>query len=52
MTFPIGAHVAEVEIDRDIGQVSLVRYTAVDDYGVPVNPMIAIGQAYGAIAQP
>jgi aerobic carbon-monoxide dehydrogenase large subunit len=51
MTFPNGAHVAEVEIDGDTGQTRLVRYTAVDDYGVLVNPMIAAGQAHGAIAQ-
>jgi len=51
MTFPNGAHIAEVEIDRDTGQVSLARYTAVDDYGVLVNPMIAAGQAHGVIAQ-
>ncbi len=51
MTFPNGAHVAEVEIDRDTGQVDLARYTAVDDYGVLVNPMIATGQAHGAMAQ-
>jgi carbon-monoxide dehydrogenase large subunit len=51
MTYPNGAHVAEVEIDRDTGQVSLARLTAMDDYGVLVNPMIAAGQAHGAIAQ-
>jgi carbon-monoxide dehydrogenase large subunit len=51
MTFPNGAHVAEVEIDRDTGRVRLARYTAVDDYGVLVNPMVAAGQAHGAIAQ-
>jgi carbon-monoxide dehydrogenase large subunit len=51
MTFPNGAHVVEVEIDRETGQVTLARYTAVDDYGVLVNPMIAAGQAHGAIAQ-
>jgi len=51
MTYPNGTHVAEVEIDRDTGAVSLVRLTAVDDYGVLVNPMIAAGQAHGAIAQ-
>jgi len=51
MTYPNGAHVAEVEIDRDTGQVSLARLTAVDDYGVLVNPMVAAGQAHGAIAQ-
>ncbi len=51
MTFPNGAHVVEVEIDRDTGEVSLARYTAVDDYGVMVNPMVVAGQAHGAIAQ-
>jgi carbon-monoxide dehydrogenase large subunit len=51
MTFPNGTHVVEVEIDRGTGRVALVRHTAVDDYGVIVNPMIATGQAHGAIAQ-
>jgi carbon-monoxide dehydrogenase large subunit len=51
MTFPNGTHVVEVEIDRDTGRVTLARHTAVDDYGVIVNPTIAAGQAHGAIAQ-
>jgi carbon-monoxide dehydrogenase large subunit len=51
MTFPNGAHVAEVEIDRDTGRAALLRYIAIDDYGVLVNPVIAAGQAHGAIAQ-
>jgi carbon-monoxide dehydrogenase large subunit len=51
MTFPNGAHVVEVEIDRETGRVTLDRYIAVDDYGVLVNPMIAAGQAHGAMAQ-
>jgi carbon-monoxide dehydrogenase large subunit len=51
MTFPNGAHVVEVEIDCETGQVALSRYTAVDDYGVLVNPVIVAGQAHGAIAQ-
>jgi carbon-monoxide dehydrogenase large subunit len=51
MTFPNGMHVVEVEIDRDTGQVTLDRYSAVDDYGVLVNPMVVTGQAHGAIAQ-
>ena len=51
MTFPNGTHVVEVEIDRDTGDVALVRHSAVDDYGLLVNPMIASGQAHGAIAQ-
>ena len=51
MTYPNGAHVAEVEIDRDTGRATLIRLTAMDDYGVLVNPMVVAGQAHGAIAQ-
>ncbi len=51
MTFPNGTHVVEVEVDRDTGQVTLARYTAVDDYGIMINPMIVAGQVHGAIAQ-
>ncbi|MBM3647055.1 MAG: xanthine dehydrogenase family protein molybdopterin-binding subunit [Alphaproteobacteria bacterium] len=51
LTFPNGTHVVEVEIDRDTGAVALVRYSAIDDYGVLVNPMVAAGQAHGAMAQ-
>jgi len=51
MTYPNGTHIAEVEIDRDTGRVRLARLTAVDDYGVLVNPMVAAGQVHGAIAQ-
>ncbi len=51
MTFPNGTHVVEVEIDPETGVTTLVRLTAVDDYGVLVNPMVAAGQAHGAIAQ-
>ncbi len=51
MTFPNGTHIVEVEIDRDTGRVTIARYTAVDDYGVLVNPMVAAGQAHGATAQ-
>ncbi|HEX6441273.1 MAG TPA: molybdopterin cofactor-binding domain-containing protein, partial [Stellaceae bacterium] len=51
MTFPNGAHVVEVEVDPETGAVGIARYTGVDDYGVMVNPMVAAGQAHGAIAQ-
>jgi carbon-monoxide dehydrogenase large subunit len=51
LTFPNGAHVVEVEIDRESGKLRLDRYTAIDDYGVQVNPMVVAGQAHGAIAQ-
>ncbi len=51
MTFPNGTHIAEVEVDPQTGAVSLLRLTAVDDYGIVVNPMVASGQVHGAIAQ-
>ena len=50
-SFPYGCHVAEVEIDVDTGAVAVVRYTAIDDVGCAVNPMIVEGQSHGAIAQ-
>ncbi len=51
LTFPNGTHVVEVEIDRETGKLIIDRYTAVDDYGTLINPMIATGQVHGAIAQ-
>ncbi len=51
MTFPNGTHVVEIEIDRETGAIRLDRYSAVDDYGVMVNPMVVAGQAHGGIAQ-
>ncbi len=50
-TFPSGAHICEVEIDPDTGQVALVRYAAVDDVGRMLNPLLCHGQIYGGIAQ-
>jgi carbon-monoxide dehydrogenase large subunit len=49
--FPYGAHVCEVEIDRDTGALALVNYTAVDDVGRAVNPMVVDGQTHGGAAQ-
>ena len=50
-TFPNGCHVAEVEIDRDTGAVEVVKYTAVDDCGRLINPLLAAGQVHGGVAQ-
>jgi len=50
-SFPYGCHVAEVEIDIDTGKVTLARYTAIDDVGRAVNPMIVEGQTHGGVAQ-
>jgi carbon-monoxide dehydrogenase large subunit len=47
--FPYGCHVCEVEIDPDTGVVEIARYSAVDDVGRAVNPMIVHGQVHGGI---
>jgi carbon-monoxide dehydrogenase large subunit len=49
--FPSGAHVAEIEIDRDTGAADVVRYTAVDDIGTVVNATLAEGQLVGGVMQ-
>ena len=50
-TYPFGTHIAVVEIDRDTGEVDLIKYIAVDDCGNQINPMIVAGQVHGGIAQ-
>jgi len=47
--FPNGCHVAEVEIDPETGRVEIVRYTAVDDVGNVINPLLVHGQSHGGI---
>ncbi len=49
--FPFGCHVCEVEVDTATGAVEIVRYTAIDDVGKAINPMILHGQTHGGIAQ-
>jgi carbon-monoxide dehydrogenase large subunit len=49
--FPGGAHVAEVEIDRDTGEVDVLRYVAVDDCGRVLNHVLLDGQLHGGIVQ-
>ncbi len=49
--YPFGTHVCEVEVDAETGVTRLVRYTAVDDCGPAVNPMIVEGQVHGGLAQ-
>ena len=51
ITFPNGCHIAEVEIDPGTGALTLLRYTAVDDFGTLINPMLTVGQVQGGVAQ-
>ncbi|MCV2358254.1 xanthine dehydrogenase family protein molybdopterin-binding subunit [Paucibacter sp. TC2R-5] len=50
-TYPAGSYVCEVEVDTDTGHVRVDRFSAVDDFGNIVNPMIVEGQVQGGIAQ-
>lgn len=50
-TFPSGTYIAEVEIDPETGVVRLDRFTAVDDFGTIINPMIVEGQVHGGLVQ-
>ncbi|SDC43534.1 xanthine dehydrogenase, molybdenum binding subunit apoprotein [Cupriavidus sp. YR651] len=50
-TYPSGAYVCEVEVDPDTGESHVVKFTAVDDFGNIINPMIVEGQVHGGIGQ-
>jgi carbon-monoxide dehydrogenase large subunit len=50
-TYPAGTYVCEVEVDPATGRVSVESFTAVDDFGNIINPMIVEGQVHGGIAQ-
>ncbi len=50
-SYPAGCHICEVEIDPDTGAVAVASFTAVDDVGRVINPMIVEGQVHGGVAQ-
>ena len=50
-TYPGGCHICEVEIDPETGTVAVVDFTAIDDIGRVINPMIVEGQVQGGVAQ-
>ncbi len=50
-TYPSGAYACEVELDPETGQVTIERFSAADDFGNIINPMIVTGQVHGGLAQ-
>ncbi len=50
-TYPAGTHICEVEVDPETGVVKVVAFTASDDFGNIINPMIVAGQVHGGVAQ-
>ena len=51
MTFPYGAYVAVVDIDRETGEVRVRRFLAVDDCGTIINPLVVEGQIHGGLTE-
>jgi carbon-monoxide dehydrogenase large subunit len=49
--YPNGCHVCEVEVDPDTGTIEVVKYTAVNDFGTVINPMLVDGQIHGGVVQ-
>ena len=50
-TFPAGTYICEVEIDPATGTTRVDKFTAVDDFGTIINPMIVEGQVHGGLVQ-
>jgi aerobic carbon-monoxide dehydrogenase large subunit len=50
-SWPNGTHICEVEIDPDTGVTEVVRYSAVEELGYVLNPMLVAGQTHGGVAQ-
>ena len=50
-SWPNGAHACVVEVDTDTGSVEILRYVAVDDCGVVINPLVVEGQVHGGVTQ-
>ena len=50
-TYPAGTYICEVEVDPTTGHTTIERFTAVDDFGNVINPMIVEGQVHGGLAQ-
>ncbi|MEC9434600.1 MAG: xanthine dehydrogenase family protein molybdopterin-binding subunit [Pseudomonadota bacterium] len=50
-SFPNGCHIVELEVDPDTGSLVVDRYTIADDFGLLMNPVLAIGQVHGGVAQ-
>jgi len=50
-SFPSGAFICEVEVDPDTGETEIVQFTAADDFGTIINPMIVEGQVHGGVTQ-
>src|SRR5437764_8306499 len=51
LTYPFGAYICVVDLDRGTGEVHIRRFMAVDDCGTIINPMVVEGQIHGGLTQ-
>ena len=51
LTFPNGCHICELAVDEDTGEIEILRYVVVDDFGTVINPLLVGGQVHGGAAQ-
>ena len=51
MTYPFGAYVCVVDVDRHTGEVAVRQFHALDDCGTRINPMIIEGQVHGGLTE-
>jgi carbon-monoxide dehydrogenase large subunit len=51
LTFPYGAYIAVVEVDKETGETTVRRFLAIDDCGTVINPMIVEGQIHGGLTE-
>ncbi len=51
LTFPNGAYICVVEVDKETGAIDVKRFVAIDDCGNIINPMIVEGQVHGGLTQ-
>jgi CO/xanthine dehydrogenase Mo-binding subunit len=49
--YGFGAHMAEIEVDTELGTVRVLRVTAAHDVGRAINPTLIEGQIEGGVAQ-
>jgi carbon-monoxide dehydrogenase large subunit len=50
-SWPFGTHICVVEVDEETGAIDVLKYVAVDDCGVQINPLIVEGQVHGGVIQ-
>jgi carbon-monoxide dehydrogenase large subunit len=51
LTYPFGAYLCVVDIDKFTGETRVRRFYALDDCGTRINPMVIEGQIHGGLTE-